>query len=178
MAFRSGVSSLALGQTTDAVRKSIMKLISGTAHPTLAADIATSLETRLVDMSVSSFPDGETSVKINENVRGEDIFIIQPTCPPTNHNIMAEGSKRTETAVWIVNEKVDLNDSLDLGTDSALLKVEVETGRITVGLIDGVANSIDVNIEGVAAEIPTVAKPVAPPFALSPPGPLAAKGPR
>jgi ribose-phosphate pyrophosphokinase len=65
-----------------------MKLISGTAHPSLAADIATSLETRLVDVSVSSFPDGETFVKINENVRGEDIFIIQPTCPPTNHNIM------------------------------------------------------------------------------------------
>jgi ribose-phosphate pyrophosphokinase len=38
--------------------------------------------------SVSSFPDGETFVKINENVRGRDVFIVQPTCPPTNHNLM------------------------------------------------------------------------------------------
>lgn len=65
-----------------------MKLIGGTAHPTLAEEIAASLGTKLVDVSVSAFPDGETSVKINDNVRGEDIFIIQPTCPPTNHNIM------------------------------------------------------------------------------------------
>jgi ribose-phosphate pyrophosphokinase len=37
---------------------------------------------------VSSFPDGETFVKINENIRGRDVFIIQPTCPPTNQNLM------------------------------------------------------------------------------------------
>ena len=38
--------------------------------------------------TVNSFPDGETFVKINENIRGGDVFIIQPTCPPTNHNLM------------------------------------------------------------------------------------------
>jgi ribose-phosphate pyrophosphokinase len=38
--------------------------------------------------TVSSFPDGETFVKIEENVRGEDVFIVQSTCPPTNHNLM------------------------------------------------------------------------------------------
>jgi ribose-phosphate pyrophosphokinase len=37
---------------------------------------------------VSSFPDGETFVKINENIRGRDVFIVQPTCPPTNQNLM------------------------------------------------------------------------------------------
>jgi ribose-phosphate pyrophosphokinase len=37
---------------------------------------------------VSSFPDGETYVKINDNIRGRDVFIIQPTCPPTNQNLM------------------------------------------------------------------------------------------
>jgi ribose-phosphate pyrophosphokinase len=37
---------------------------------------------------VTAFPDGETFVKINENIRGSDVFIIQPSCPPTNHNIM------------------------------------------------------------------------------------------
>ena len=40
------------------------------------------------DATVSSFPDGETFVKINENIRGRDVFIIQPTCPPTNQNLM------------------------------------------------------------------------------------------
>ena len=37
---------------------------------------------------MSSFPDGETFVKIEENIRGEDVFIVQSTCPPTNHNLM------------------------------------------------------------------------------------------
>src|SRR3954465_9668770 len=37
---------------------------------------------------VSAFPDGETFVKIDENVRGEDVFVVQSTCPPTNHNLM------------------------------------------------------------------------------------------
>ncbi|MBK1827840.1 ribose-phosphate diphosphokinase [Haloferula rosea] len=65
-----------------------MKLISGTAHRSLAENIATELGTRLADVRVTAFPDGETFVKINENIRGADIFIIQPSCPPTNHNVM------------------------------------------------------------------------------------------
>ncbi len=65
-----------------------MKIISGTAHRALAERIANSLGQSLAAVHVSAFPDGETEVKINENVRGEDVFIIQPSCPPTNHNIM------------------------------------------------------------------------------------------
>ncbi|MDA7500121.1 ribose-phosphate pyrophosphokinase [Akkermansiaceae bacterium] len=65
-----------------------MKLFSGTAHHALAVDIATCLDCPLADVSVTAFPDGETFVKINENIRGEDVYIIQPTCPPTNHNLM------------------------------------------------------------------------------------------
>ena len=65
-----------------------MKLISGTAHRALAERIADELGTRLANVHVTAFPDGETFVKINENIRGADIFIIQPSCPPTNHNIM------------------------------------------------------------------------------------------
>ena len=65
-----------------------MKLISGTAHRSLAEKIAESLGQSLADVQVTAFPDGETFVKIDENIRGEDVFIIQPTCPPTNHNIM------------------------------------------------------------------------------------------
>ena len=65
-----------------------MKLISGTAHRSLAENIADNLGTKLADVHVTAFPDGETFVKINENVRGADVYIIQPSCPPTNHNIM------------------------------------------------------------------------------------------
>jgi ribose-phosphate pyrophosphokinase len=65
-----------------------MKLISGTAHRSLAENIAENLGTKLADVHVTAFPDGETFVKINENVRGADVYIIQPSCPPTNHNIM------------------------------------------------------------------------------------------
>jgi len=65
-----------------------MKIISGTAHRALAQCIADCLKLTLADVSVTAFPDGETFVKINENIRGDDIFLIQPTCPPTNHNLM------------------------------------------------------------------------------------------
>jgi ribose-phosphate pyrophosphokinase len=65
-----------------------MKLFSGTAHRSLAERIAAYLDQPLADVHVTSFPDGETFVRINENVRGADVFIIQPTCPPTNHNLM------------------------------------------------------------------------------------------
>ena len=65
-----------------------MKIISGTAHQQLAEDIASHLDTKLANVTVDCFPDGETYCQIHENVRGEDIFIVQPSCPATNHNIM------------------------------------------------------------------------------------------
>ena len=65
-----------------------MKLISGTAHRALTERIAENLKQPLSDVEVTAFPDGESFVKINENIRGEDVFIIQPTCPPSNHNVM------------------------------------------------------------------------------------------
>ncbi len=65
-----------------------MKIFTGNAHPALAHDICDYLKVGLADASVSSFPDGETYVKINDNIRGRDVFIIQPTCPPTNQNLM------------------------------------------------------------------------------------------
>lgn len=65
-----------------------MKIVTGTAHPQLAGEIASYLGVPVCDATVSSFPDGETFVKINENIRGRDVFIVQPTCPPTNQNLM------------------------------------------------------------------------------------------
>jgi ribose-phosphate pyrophosphokinase len=65
-----------------------VKIFSGTSNPLLAKSIAAYIGVELGKCTVSSFPDGETFVKIEENVRGEDVFIIQSTCPPTNHNLM------------------------------------------------------------------------------------------
>ncbi|MFM7182472.1 MAG: ribose-phosphate diphosphokinase [Verrucomicrobiales bacterium] len=65
-----------------------MKLFTGNAHPELARAIARELGLDLTDVRVDAFPDGETFVKINENVRGQNVFLIQPTCPPTNQNLM------------------------------------------------------------------------------------------
>ena len=65
-----------------------LRIFTGTAHRQLAQDIADYLGQPLGDATVSSFPDGETFVKINDNIRGRDVFIVQPTCPPSNQNIM------------------------------------------------------------------------------------------
>ena len=65
-----------------------MKIFSGTSNPALAKSIAESIGMELGKCTVSSFPDGETFVKIEENVRGEDVYIVQSTSPPTNHNLM------------------------------------------------------------------------------------------
>ena len=65
-----------------------MKIVTGTAHPVLAQAICAHLGVELTDATVTSFPDGESFVKINENIRGRDVFIVQPTCPPTNQNLM------------------------------------------------------------------------------------------
>ena len=65
-----------------------MKLISGTANPGLAAEIADVLDVPLTKVDVERFRDQEIFVKINENVRGEDIFLIQPTSAPANDHLM------------------------------------------------------------------------------------------
>jgi len=65
-----------------------MKLFAGNAVPELARKIADRLYIKLGDAEVGRFSDGEINVKINENVRGSDVFIIQSTCAPTNDNLM------------------------------------------------------------------------------------------
>ena len=65
-----------------------MKIFSGTSNQPLASAICKSIGLELGKCTVSAFPDGETFVKIEENVRGEDVFLVQSTSPPTNHNLM------------------------------------------------------------------------------------------
>jgi len=63
-------------------------ILAGRANPAFAAAVAWTLGEELGPMSVGRFPDGETSVKVEVNVRGRDCFVIQPTCPPVNENLM------------------------------------------------------------------------------------------
>jgi len=65
-----------------------VKIFSGTANEPLAKAICASIKLEPGKATIHPFPDGETFVKVEENVRGEDVFIIQPTSPPTNHNLM------------------------------------------------------------------------------------------
>lgn len=65
-----------------------LKVFSGRANLPLADKICRHLGDPLGRMTVGNFPDGETSVRIEEDVRGRDVFIVQPTCPPVNENLM------------------------------------------------------------------------------------------
>src|SRR3982074_443726 len=65
-----------------------LKGFSGRANVPLAEKIARCLGDNLGKITLTNFPDGEISVRIEEDVRGRDVFVVQPTCPPVNENIM------------------------------------------------------------------------------------------
>ena len=65
-----------------------ISIVTGNANPELARKICRELDVPLSDAFVGRFSEGEIRVKINENVRGKDVFVVQPTCPPPNDNLM------------------------------------------------------------------------------------------
>ncbi len=65
-----------------------LTIISGRAHPKLAGEIASYLGIDLGRVEIWNFPDGEIGLKLEENIRGRDVFIVQPTSPPVNENLM------------------------------------------------------------------------------------------
>ncbi|QDU96326.1 ribose-phosphate diphosphokinase [Lignipirellula cremea] len=65
-----------------------LKIFSGRANPSLSRNICEYLNLRSADIALSNFPDGEISCKILEDIRGRDVYLVQPTCPPVNDNIM------------------------------------------------------------------------------------------
>jgi len=65
-----------------------VKVFSGTSNPPLSKSICDYIGIELGKCTIKAFPDGETFVKIEENVRGEDVFVVQSTSPPTNHHLM------------------------------------------------------------------------------------------
>ena len=67
-----------------------MMVFAGNSHPQLAQAITEHLHIPMGKAIVGRFSDGEVMVEILENVRGQDVFIVQPTCYPTNDNIMGK----------------------------------------------------------------------------------------
>jgi ribose-phosphate pyrophosphokinase len=76
-----------------------LKILSGSANPTLAENLAAKAEVRLVERMLERFPDGELHIEIHESVRGHDVYIVQPTCPPVDEHLfelllMADACRR------------------------------------------------------------------------------------
>lgn len=65
-----------------------LKVFAGNSNPKLASAIAKVLRRPLGKIDVGRFPEGEISVRVRENVRGADVFVLQPSCPPPNENLM------------------------------------------------------------------------------------------
>jgi ribose-phosphate pyrophosphokinase len=65
-----------------------LKIFGGRAHPALVAEICDSLNLSAGKVTAYNFSDGETFCQIDENVRGSDVFVVQPTCEPVNENLM------------------------------------------------------------------------------------------
>ncbi len=72
----------------DCVGDAGLRVFGGSAAPALAREIADVLDTRLGEAKVDRFPDGETIIKLEDDVRGRDCFVVQSTCPPVNENLM------------------------------------------------------------------------------------------
>ena len=78
---RNGCDNVSAGATD-------MRIFSGTANPALAERIAVCLQTDLGAVDIRRFPDGETFVKIQDNIRGKDVFVVQSVCRPPNERLM------------------------------------------------------------------------------------------
>jgi ribose-phosphate pyrophosphokinase len=70
------------------MNESRLKIFSGSSNRPLAEGICKAIGVPLGEATVKCFPDGESFVKINENIRGADVYLIQSTCPPSNHHLM------------------------------------------------------------------------------------------
>lgn len=89
--------------TSKVINVSKLMVFTGNANPELAKLVVKRLDLPLGEASVGKFSDGEITIEIDENVRGKDVFIIQPTCAPTNDNLMeillmADGLRRASAS--------------------------------------------------------------------------------
>lgn len=147
--------------------KNNIKIFSGSSNTKLAADIAKKLGLSLADARVSKFSDGETSVSLNETVRGCNCFIVQSTCAPVNDNLMellilADALKRASASKIIAvipyfgyarqERKVCKRDPITAKLVADLITIagvdEVLTMDLHAAQIEGFFNIPVTNVEG------------------------------
>src|SRR2546426_1113431 len=80
--------SMAAPEPVRAMNPDRIKIFSGSAHRPLAEEICRCLSLDLAQAQVKTFADGEDNIQIQENVRGADVFVVQPTCAPVDHHLM------------------------------------------------------------------------------------------
>ena len=79
-----------------------LRLFSGSANPALSSEVAHYLGVELSKIKTKKFADGEIYVQVQDSVRGCDVFLIQPTCPPVNDNLMEVGQSFKGLTDWII----------------------------------------------------------------------------
>ena len=98
-----------------------MKILSGTSNLKLSKDISKNLKLKLINTNIRRFADGEIYIEINENIRGNSVFVIQSTSNPANDNIMElllvidalkRSSAKTITAVFLILAMLDKIEKL------------------------------------------------------------------
>jgi len=111
------VSKNRLSQLQQRTADNSMMVFTGNANPQLSSDVARFLNVPLGKASVESFSDGEVMVEILDNVRGKDVFIVQPTCMPANENLMelmvmtdalrrASAKRITLVIPWVTQDRI------------------------------------------------------------------------
>ncbi len=134
-----------------------IKIFSGNAHPRLAEEICTHLSCDLGKASTNRFSDGEFNFQIEENVRGMDVFIIQPTCPPTDKHLMellimedafvrASAERVTAVIPYFGYARSDKKDRPRVPISAKLVSNLITTGRGREGLDDRSACLADTGI--------------------------------
>ena len=137
------------GESKFSIMDTHVKLFAGTGNPELAKEIAQKLGTRLSDITAKKFLDGEISVQIGESVRGCDCYIIQPTCAPTNDNLVElllmvsafrRASAKTITAVMpYFGYKLEVGGSsmqrrINSDSTAAIASADIATMLVTMGV--------------------------------------------
>ena len=137
------------GESKFSIMDTHVKLFAGSGNPELAKEIAQKLGTRLSDVTAEKFLDGEISVRIGESVRGCDCYIIQPTCAPTNDNLVElllmvsafrRASAKTITAVMpYYGYKLEVGGSsmqrkINSDSTAAIASADIATMLITMGV--------------------------------------------
>src|ERR1700685_4770457 len=139
---------MAAAKPVRAMRFNHFKVFTGNANPALAAEICYELGCGLAAANVKQFSDGEIHLQIQENVRGADVFVIQPTCTPVDRNLMelllildalkrASAKRITAVLPYYGYARQDRKDKPRVPISARLVAAILETGGGGLGVTRG-----------------------------------------